>query len=68
VRELRGPGFTLAVIKFGFMTDHYVTVLDMDDQHVTVGDPFRGKMAYTAEDFAKEWRFTGIVLRKRDAK
>ena len=29
VRELRGPGFTLAVIKFGFMTDHYVTVLEL---------------------------------------
>lgn len=68
VRELRGSGFTLAVIKFGFMTDHYVTVLDVDDRHVTVGDPFRGKMVYTVEHFAKEWRFTGIVLRKRDTK
>jgi hypothetical protein len=68
VRELRGDGFTLAVIKFGFMSDHYVTVLDVDDQNVTVGDPFRGKMVYSIENFAKEWRFTGIVVRRPNRK
>jgi hypothetical protein len=62
IAELRGAGFTLAVIKFGLMTDHYVTVLHVDDRTVTVGDPFRGKRIYTTDEFKKEWRFTGIVL------
>ena len=38
VSELKKAGLTLAVIKFGFMVDHYVTVLKVTDSEVIVGD------------------------------
>ena len=64
VAELRSAGMVVAVIKFALLTDHYVTILDVDDQHVTVGDPFKGKQIYSTGEFARVWRFTGIVLRR----
>ncbi|HXJ71931.1 MAG TPA: cysteine peptidase family C39 domain-containing protein, partial [Candidatus Dormibacteraeota bacterium] len=50
------------VIKYGLFVDHYVTVLRADDQEIIVGDPARGATAYRPQDFAEQWRFTGIVL------
>jgi len=52
------------VIKFGLFVDHYVAVLDVTDTEIIVGDPFRGKMSYTHDEFAKKWRFVGVVLKK----
>jgi hypothetical protein len=67
VAELRQPGYTLAVIKFGLLVDHYVTVLSVDDHTITVGDPFRGKETLSHDQFARKWRQVGVVLnRKRD--
>jgi hypothetical protein len=65
IAELKRAGLTLAVIKFGFMVDHYVTVLEVTDSEVVVGDPLNGldKMSYA--DFRKEWRFIGVVLKRR---
>ena len=62
--ELKNGGITLAVIKFGLFVDHYVAVLDVTDTEIIVGDPFRGKMSYTHDEFAKKWRFVGVVLKK----
>lgn len=64
VRELEQAGITLAVIKYGLFVDHYVTVLRADPQLIIVGDPSRGLIAYRPEDFAQQWRFTGIVLNR----
>jgi Peptidase C39 family len=65
IAELKEAGLTLAVIKFGFMVDHYVTVLQVTDSEVIVGDPLDGldKMSY--DDFLKKWRFVGIVLKRK---
>jgi hypothetical protein len=52
VGDLRGCGFVLAVIKFNWIMDHYVTVLDADDHDVTVGDPLSGVTKYSFADFA----------------
>lgn len=67
VRELNQDGLTLAVIKFGLLVDHYVAVLEVTDKEVVVGDPFRGKATCSHAEFARVWRFTGVVLRKRNA-
>ena len=64
VNELKGAGYTLALMKFAFLVDHYVAVLDVDDQTVTVGDPLNGKQTIAAAEFAKNWRFVGVVLRR----
>jgi len=62
IDELAKAGVTLAVIKYSFWVDHFVTVLKVNGDQVVVGDPLSGRTIYTREDFAKVWRFTGIVL------
>jgi hypothetical protein len=64
IDELRNGGITIAVIKFGPLVDHYVTVLEVTDTTVTVGDPLKGKVEFTRAEFSKEWRYLGIVLRR----
>jgi predicted double-glycine peptidase len=65
ISELKQAGLTLAVIKFDFLVDHYVTVLEVTDTEVVVGDPLNGLDRISFADFRKEWRFVGIVLKRR---
>jgi predicted double-glycine peptidase len=65
VFELKKSCPTLAVIKYSFLTDHFVTVLEATDEKVVVGDPLSGRTEYSCGDFAKKWRYTGIVLERR---
>jgi len=64
VSDLTNGGITLAVIKFGLLVDHYVAVLEVTDREVVVGDPFAGKAIYTPEQFARKWRYAGVVLKR----
>src|SRR5215831_12517989 len=61
VAELNNGGITLVVINFSLFLDHYLTVLKVTDDLIIVGDPSRGLGAYTHEEFAKKWRFIGVV-------
>jgi hypothetical protein len=65
VAELKQPGYSLALIKFAFLLDHYATVLEVGDTTITVGDPLTGKATLTHEEFAKKWRFVGVVLKRK---
>ena len=65
VGELREFPFTLAVVKYGPLTDHFVTVLSVTDTTVVVGDPLSGRVETTYDEFAKQWRFYGIVMERR---
>jgi predicted double-glycine peptidase len=62
VAELKEAGLTLAVIRYGPMTDHYVTVLEVTDSTVIVGDPLTGREILSYPDFANKWRFIGVML------
>lgn len=62
--ELQQAGLTLAVVKYSFMVDHYVAVLKVNDIAITVGDPLNGIQIISREDFLKQWRFCGIVLKR----
>ena len=62
IPELKQAGLSVAVIKFDFLEDHYVTILSVTGQEVVVGDPLNGLVAYSCADFAKVWRYSGIVL------
>ena len=64
VAELKEAGLTLAVIKFGFLVDHWVTVLKVTDSAVIIGDPLGGREQFTYGEFAERWRFVGIVLHR----
>ena len=62
VAELRSGGLTLAVVKFNFIVDHFVTVLEVNDSVVVVGDPLDGLKKLSHDEFRARWRFAGIVL------
>jgi predicted double-glycine peptidase len=64
VDELKHGGLTLAVIKYRFWVDHYVTVLEVTDEHIVVGDPARGRCTFTHQEFLGKWRFAGVVLKR----
>ena len=59
---LKRAGLTLAVMKFSFMLDHYVAVLDVRDDSVVVGDPLNGRTVLSLEEFKSRWRHVGVVL------
>jgi predicted double-glycine peptidase len=65
VSELKTCLPTLVVIKFSFMLDHYVTVLDVTDQEITVGDPLSGLRKLSTAEFNDRWRLTGVVLARK---
>jgi predicted double-glycine peptidase len=64
VSELKDAGLTLAVIKYRFLEDHWVTVLGLTDSEVILGDPLAGVTRLSYEDFSSRWRFIGIVLQR----
>ncbi len=65
ISELKQAGLTLAVIKYAFFVDHYVTVLEVTDSEVIVGDPLDGLDKLSYEEFGQKWRFVGIVLKRK---
>ncbi len=62
IAELRGHTPFIAVIKAGFMVDHYVAVLSVTEDKVVLGDPVRGRRTYTHEAFMAKWRRCAIIL------
>jgi len=64
LEELKQAGLTLAVIRFTFWLDHYVTVFEVTNDQVIAGDPSLGLTAFGRDEFLKKWRFVGVVLKK----
>jgi predicted double-glycine peptidase len=62
--ELKHAGLTLAMIRGGRLTNHCVAVLAINDRQVVVADPSLGKLHIPIDQFAAEWRHTGITLRR----
>jgi hypothetical protein len=67
VAELKAAGLTVAVIKFGFLIDHFVAVLEVTDKLVIVGDPATGRRQFTHPEFEEIWRHLGVTLRRSGA-
>ena len=64
ISQLKDCCPTIAEIKFALFIDHYITVLEVLDDALIVGDPLTGKQTLTYEEFRNKWRFIGIVIRK----
>lgn len=64
IQDLQGNLPMLAVIKFNLLTDHFVTVINLTDAEVVVGDPLSGLTVLSHAEFAAKWRFTGITLHR----
>jgi len=65
VDELKLAGLTLAVIRYTFWIDHYVTVIEVNSDQVIVGDPSLGLTTFRKDEFAKKWRFVGVTLKRK---
>jgi predicted double-glycine peptidase len=65
IAELRNAGLTLAVVKYSLLLDHYVTVLEVNDNEVIVGDPLNGLTRLSYAEFKDKWRFEGVVLKRK---
>lgn len=62
--ELIGRAPALAWVRFDFLTDHVVAVLDATTNHVVLGDPFRGRRVLTPAEFEQEWRWVAVTLER----
>jgi len=65
ISELKQAGLTLAIVKYNLIVDHWVTVLEVTDSQVVIGDPLGGLERISYEEFEKKWRFVGIVLKRK---
>ena len=52
----------IALMRYQFLVDHYVTVLKVGRNHLTIGDPLTGLTDETIEEFESNWRRVGIVV------
>jgi predicted double-glycine peptidase len=64
ISELKGCCPTIALVKYNIVTDHYITVLEVNDTQVIVGDPLSGIEKLSYAEFEEKWRFAGIVLNR----
>ncbi len=65
ISELKQAGLTLAVVKYSLLEDHWVTVLEVTNSEVIIGDPLAGLTRLSYDEFRKRWRFIGIVLQRK---
>jgi predicted double-glycine peptidase len=65
VSELKKAGLTLAVVTFNFLLDHYVTVLEVRDDVIMVGDPLSGVRRLSPAEFEASWHYVGVVLARK---
>jgi hypothetical protein len=65
ISELKQAGLTLAVVKYGVLEDHWLTVLEVTGTEVIVGDPLAGLTHLSYDEFSAKWRFIGIVLQRK---
>jgi hypothetical protein len=60
--DLRGKEPFIAVVRYGFLIDHYVTVLAATESGLAIGDPLTGLRHCTPEEFGREWRKIAILI------
>jgi len=64
IEQLRGICPVIATVEYRFMVDHYVTVLDVEEDTVLVGDPLKGQERLSFEAFEEKWRRVGILVNR----
>lgn len=61
--EAAGAGQMLLILHLSPMVDHYVALLERDDQGIWVGDPLDGRCRISSDEFRRRW--TGALIRLR---
>lgn len=62
IDQMRDLEPVIATIKYSTFIDHYVTVLAIDNNIVTIGDPLMGLRKLNYDEFKDIWRSTGVVV------
>lgn len=68
VDEMAGLEPVIAVIKYSFLVDHYVTVLRITSNRIIVADPLEGECYLLPGEFEGKWRKCGIVISRTAVK
>lgn len=53
----------LTSLKYSFFFDHMVCVLEVNEDHIVVGDPLKGRDVLSFDSFRSKWRGVVIVAR-----
>ena len=64
VSELAENCPVIAVVRYSFLVDQYVTVLDVRGKFLIIADSLQGIVRMSFDEFEKIWRFRGIVVSK----
>jgi len=62
IDELRDADAAVVLVKYRLMVDHYVAVLAVTDDTITLGDPLNGSRELSHDEFRAMWRRTALVL------
>jgi len=54
----------IALIKLGFLVDHYVTVLGFEGENIIIGDPLIGRVSMPVAEFEGKWRHVAMLMRR----
>lgn len=61
--DLDDSEVTVVCVKHSWLVDHFVTVLDVQQDAIVVADPLVGRRSIPREQFARTWRHYGIAIR-----
>ncbi len=64
IDEMRGREPVIALVKHSYLVDHYVTVLEVTDDQVVIGDPLGGLERLSHAGFNDRWRRSGIYFER----
>lgn len=55
---------TLAIVRYSFLVNHYVVILKIDGDEMTIADPLEGLVFTKRGIFEKRWMNLAVVMRK----
>lgn len=61
--ELDDSSVTVVCVKYSWLVDHFVTVLDVEEDVIVLADPLVGRRNVPREQFGLTWRHYGITIR-----
>jgi predicted double-glycine peptidase len=65
IDDMKAEGVVLATISAGPLNDHFIAVLHIASDSVTLGDPEEGLRIVTKREFEEMWRNSGVVIRRK---
>jgi len=62
LQELRARGLPAVVGGYDGGIRHAIALLELDETHVVIGDPLRGRRRFSLEEWQKSFRFNGEAI------